>query len=184
MRVLPISVTAVAAALLLTACGGGDGDPSGSGSGSGSASGGGKSGDTAACRISDVGVEVGPVSAAPAAGDTGTVTVTLTGRGTDCTLDGFPRVTLGAGGTDAEVPADKAAQGQKLTLAKDTTASFTITYVRGGTGGASLPVDKLTVSLPGAASDAQSFPWTYGAVASGTKGVPDASVSAFQQAGD
>ncbi|GHF76294.1 DUF4232 domain-containing protein [Streptomyces griseosporeus] len=182
MRVLPISVTAVAAALLLTACGSGDGDPSGSGSASGSASGGGKNGDTAACRISDVGLEVGPVSAAPAAGDTGTVTVTLTGRGTDCTLDGFPQVTLAAAGTDAEVPADKAAQGQQLTLAKDTTASFTITYVRGGAG-ASLPVDKLTVSLPGA-SDAQSFPWTYGPVVSGSKGVPDASVSAFQQAGD
>ncbi|MFC7913640.1 DUF4232 domain-containing protein [Streptomyces sp. NPDC057386] len=180
MRVLPISVTAVAAALLLTACGSGDDGPSGSG-GSG-ADGGAKSGDVVACRIGDIGAEVGPVSEAPAAGDTGTVTVTLTGHGDECTLDGFPQVKLNAGGTDTEVPADEAAQSQKLTLAEGTEASFTVTYVRGGTG-AGLPVDKLTVSLPGSDA-ASSFPWAYGPVAAGAKGAPEATVSAFQQGGD
>ncbi|MGW4819413.1 DUF4232 domain-containing protein [Streptomyces sp. NPDC004227] len=176
---IPITVTAVAAALLLTAC-----DSGGSGSGSGSGSGDKKTGSTA-CRISEVGVQVGPANAAPAAGDTGNVPVTVTNRGARCTLEGFPGVTLSAGNVTATVPQDTSGKPQKLTLAKDDTASFTLTYVRGKeTDTKSLAVTSLKLSLPGA-SDSQDFPWSYGPV-QGRKNVgdPDASVTALQQAGD
>ncbi|MFD7875321.1 DUF4232 domain-containing protein [Streptomyces sp. NPDC059766] len=178
MRALPITVTALAAALLLTACdGGGTSDEKTAGGGAAAAGN--------ACAIGKVGLEVGPVNAAPAAGDTGNVSVTVTNTGSECTLNGFPAVALEAGSASADVPKDAAAQAQKLTLAKDATASFTLTYVRGEAGGAkSFAADSMKFSLPGA-DTTHDFDWTYGAVAlkDGTD-KPDVSVSAFQQAGD
>ncbi|MFK4145568.1 DUF4232 domain-containing protein [Streptomyces sp. NPDC004065] len=178
MRAIPITVTALAAALLLTACDSGGGSSSGPDTGS-------KNTDGTACRIGQVGLQVGPANEAPAAGDTGNVPVTLTNRGAKCTLEGFPGIVLSAGSTSATVPADKAGRPQKLTLAKDDTASFTLTYVRGEEGDAkSLRASSLKIALPGTA-DAQSFKWSYGPVR-GKQAVtdPDASVTAFQQAGD
>ncbi|MGW1216448.1 DUF4232 domain-containing protein [Streptomyces sp. NPDC002499] len=176
MRATRITVAAFAAALLLTACddGGGDG---GSDSGASKAAGGG-------CTLDSVGVQV-DASPAPAAGDSGNVTVTITNRGSRCTLDGYPGVDLTAGKTSAKVPEDKASAAEKLTLAKDATASFTITYVRGEAGGAkSLAVKTGTFTLPGADAD-HGFAWSYGEVAlKGDAGTPDASVTAFTQAGD
>lgn len=172
---IPITVTALTAALLLTAC-----DSGGSGTGSGDKNTGGT-----ACRITEVGVQVGPANAAPAAGDTGNVPVTVTNRGARCTLEGFPGATLSAGNVTATVPQDKSGKPEKLTLAKDDTASFTLTYVRGKENDAkSLAVTSLKLSLPGA-SGSQDFPWSYGPV-QGRKDVgdPDASVTALQQAGD
>ena len=173
MRAIPITVAALSAALLLTACDDNGGD-----------SGGGKSKAGDACTLDGVGVQVA-ASAAPAAGDTGNVTVTITNRGAKCTLDGFPAVRLKAGATTSTVPSDKAAKAQKLTLAKDATASFTITYVRGAAGGKkSLPVKTAKFSLPGSTAD-HSFTWSYGEVAlKGDAGEPNASVTAFAQAGD
>lgn len=187
MRAMPLTLTATAtaltAALLLTACDSGSGtgtdakntattDAKAAGTGTGTA-----------CALGNVTAQVGPVSAAPAAGDTGTVTVTLTNNGTDCTLDGFPKVTLEAAGTKAEVPADPAAQAQKMTLAKGGTTSFTITYTRAAaTGTQSLAAKTATYALP-ATDNKQSFPWSYGEVA--LKGTtPDATVSGFEQSGD
>ncbi|MEU2881076.1 DUF4232 domain-containing protein [Streptomyces sp. NPDC007070] len=180
MRAIPITVTALAAALLLTACdsGGSDGKATGADTGS-------KNTDSTACRIGEVGLQVGPANAAPAAGDTGNVPVTLTNQGAQCTLDGFPGLTLAAGSSTATVPADEAGQAQKLTLAKGDTASFTLTYVRGKAGDAkSLAATSLKIALPGA-SDAKSFAWSYGPVQGKSDAAhPDASVTAFQQAGD
>ncbi|MFF4759876.1 DUF4232 domain-containing protein [Streptomyces sp. NPDC001292] len=175
MRAIPITVTALTAALLLTAC-----DSGGSDTGSGD-----KNTDGTACRTGELGVQVGPANAAPAAGDTGNVPVTVTNRGARCTLEGFPGVTLSAGKATATVPQDKSGKPGKLTLAKDDTASFTLTYVRGKEGDAkSLAVTSLKLSLPGAA-DSQDFPWSYGPVqGKDNAGDPDASVTAFQQAGD
>ncbi|ANH92691.1 DUF4232 domain-containing protein [Streptomyces sp. NPDC057197] len=189
MRAIPLTVTAVAAALLLAACdSGGSGSDSDTGSkntdsSAGSAGSAGPAGS--ACRIGEVGLQVGPANAAPAAGDTGDVPVTLTNRGAQCTLDGFPTVTLAAGSTSATVKPDEAGQPQKLTLAKGGTASFTLTYVRGKEGdGKSLAATSLKIALPGAA-DALDSKWSYGPV-QGKKDAsePDASVTAFQQAGD
>ncbi|MGV9253009.1 DUF4232 domain-containing protein [Streptomyces sp. NPDC003697] len=174
MRAIPLTVTALAATLLLTGCG--------SDGGSDSA---GKDHDDTACRIDGVSVRVGPANAAPAAGDTGDVPVTISNRGAECTLEGFPGVTLSAGGTSVTVPSEQAGTPQRLTLAKDGTASFTLTYVRGAEGDAqSLDAAKLRLTLPGA-TDSQSFPWSFGPVR-GKKDAhdPDASVTAFQQAGD
>lgn len=177
MRARPITVAALAAAFLLTACGsGGDFGDKESGS---------KNADNSACRIGEVDVQVGPANTAPAAGDTGNVPVTLTNRGAPCTLEGFPGITLSAGSTTATVPEDRAAEPERLTLAEDGAASFTLTYVRGEEGDArSLAVTSLRLSLPGAA-DSQDFEWSYGPV-QGKKDAsdPDASVTAFQQAGD
>lgn len=178
MRAVPITVTALAAALLLTACGGGDD----SGSDTDESKGAGSTGTT--CAAGDLGQEVGPVNPAPAAGDSGNVTVTLTNKGAECTLDGFPTVDLTAGDTSATVAKDEAAEAQALTLPAQGTASFTITYVRGEEGGdKSLAVKTVKYGLPGASAD-QSFPWSYGDVALKSEKVPDATVSAFQQAGD
>ncbi len=87
MRAIPITVTALAAALLLTACdsGGGTG-----GSDTGNKNSGSKNTDSTACRIGEVGLQVGPANAAPSAGDTGNVPVTLTNKGAKCTLEASP----------------------------------------------------------------------------------------------
>ncbi|SES18981.1 Protein of unknown function [Streptomyces sp. yr375] len=185
MRAVPITVTALAATLLLTACGGGD-DSGSAGDGKSkatdSASAAGAAGS--ACAAGDLSPEVGPVDAAPAAGDTGNVTVTLLNKGAECTLNGFPTVSLQADGTSATVAKDAAAEAQPLTLPAQGTASFTITYVRGaGSGDKSLAVKTVKYGLPSASAD-ESFPWSYGDVALKSADVPDATVSAFQQAGD
>ncbi|MET7650211.1 MULTISPECIES: DUF4232 domain-containing protein [unclassified Streptomyces] len=181
MRAVPITVTALAAALLLTACGGGDDSGSDNDKSKGAAATG-TTGTT--CAASDLGQEVGPVNAAPGAGDSGNVTVTLTNKGAECTLDGFPTVELTADGGSATVAKDEAAKAQALPLPAQGTASFTITYVRGEEGGdKSLAVKTVKYGLPGASAD-QSFPWSYGDVSLKSDKVPDATVSAFQQAGD
>ncbi|MEV5430663.1 DUF4232 domain-containing protein [Streptomyces sp. NPDC052701] len=183
MRPLPTAVTAVtaalAAALLLTAC-----DNGGEGSGDGGEKRSKEKAGGSACAVDTMGMEVA-AGAAPAAGDTGNVTVTLTNRGTRCTLEGFPGVDLVAGTASATVPAEEGAQERRLTLAENATASFTITYVRGEAGGEkSLAARKAVLTLPGATAS-QSFTWSYGDVAlKGGAGEPDASVSAFQTAGD
>ncbi|MCQ9136177.1 DUF4232 domain-containing protein [Streptomyces hilarionis] len=181
MRAVPLTVTALAAALLLTACGGGDD----SGSGGDESKAGGSTGPAGgACAADGLGQQVGPVDAAPAAGDTGNVTVTLTNKGAQCTLKGFPKVVLQADGDSATVAEDGAAAAQTLTLPAQGTASFTITYVRGERGGdKSLAVKKAQYGLPDASATVD-FDWSYGDVALKSKGVPDATVSAFTQAGD
>ncbi|MFD7132131.1 DUF4232 domain-containing protein [Streptomyces sp. NPDC059894] len=176
MRAVPITVTALAAAFLLTACGGGD-DSSSGGEESKAASG-------SACAAGDLAMELGAVNAAPAAGDTGNVTVTVTNNGAECTLDGFPEVEFDADGTSTAVPRNEAAEAQQLTLPEQGTTSFTITYVRAEEGGSeSLAVTTVKYGLPGGEAD-QSFAWSYGDVALKGEDTPDASVSAFQQAGD
>ncbi|MEU1292987.1 MULTISPECIES: DUF4232 domain-containing protein [unclassified Streptomyces] len=175
MRATRLTVAALAATLLLTACGSG---------GSGGSDDDAKNEAGGACALTGVGVQV-DAGAAPKAGDTGNVTVTITNHGAECTVTGFPAVRLKASGTTADVPEDKAATAQKVTLAKDATASFTLTYVRGATGGdKSLAVRTGEFSLPGATAR-HSFPWSYGDVAlKGGASTPDASVTPFQQAGD
>jgi len=170
--VRPITVTAaVAAALVLTSCDGGGGDATDDRGGG-------------VCRIGAMDVQVA-ASPAPAAGDTGTVAVTVTNTGSACTLDGFPAVTLTADGASAKVLPDEAATAPRLTLDRDTAASFTLTYVRGEAGGAaSLAVRSAEFTLPGATA-AHRFTWSYGDVAlKGATDAPDATVSAFQRAGD
>jgi hypothetical protein len=162
-------------------------DDGGGGSGGGGSSAG-SSGSTddrggGACRIGEVEVGIEP-SPAPAAGDTGTVSVTLANPGPACALDGFPAVTLTAGGTSAEVPADEAAPAPRLTLAEGGTASFTLTYVRGTADGtAGLAVRSAEFALPGDTATHR-FPWSYGDVATTQDGTPDATVGPFLRTGD
>ncbi|GAA4797718.1 DUF4232 domain-containing protein [Streptomyces ziwulingensis] len=176
----PIALAAcVAATLLLTSCAGGDGDDDNTATGTDDGA-----TTTAACKVDEVGVDVA-ASPAPAAGDTGTVTVSLTGQGAECVLEGFPQVTLTAAGTAEELSPDEGASEQRLTLAEGTTAAFTVTYVRGEDGGdGGLAVQKARFALPGA-DTTRDVDWSYGAVAAKADGSgPDATVSAFQQAGD
>ncbi|WP_128433610.1 DUF4232 domain-containing protein [Streptomyces cyaneus] len=174
MRATSLTVAALAAALLLTGCddGGGEADSKDSTAGSSCAD--------------KVAVQFGPANAAPAAGDTGNVPVTITNRsGAECTLDGLPAVELSAGDTVTDVPTDKAAGAKKTTLVKEASTSFTLTYVRGEKGGStSLAVGKVEIHLPGS-SKPHSFKWSYGDVALKSDGqAPNASVSGFQQSGD
>ncbi|MFE3634560.1 DUF4232 domain-containing protein [Streptomyces cellostaticus] len=171
MRAIPLTVTALAAALLLTACDDGGGGENG------------KSGS--ACEIGGVSVQIGSASMAPAAGDTGEVPVSITNQSTPCTLDHFPGATLSADGGEVRLPAQEGAVARKLKLAKGDSATFTITYVRGGAGGkAGLAADSVQINLPGT-DTTRSFRWSYGPVATkGSADAPDASVSAFQQVGD
>jgi hypothetical protein len=172
------AAVALAAALLLTAC-----DDGGGGGGSGGSSGSTDDRGGGACRIGEVEVGIEP-SPAPAAGDTGTVSVTLANPGPACALDGFPAVTLTAGGTSAEVPADEAAPAPRLTLAEGGTASFTLTYVRGTADGtAGLAVRSAEFALPGDTATHR-FPWSYGDVATTQDGTPDATVGPFLRTGD
>ncbi|KJK37069.1 hypothetical protein UK15_23800 [Streptomyces variegatus] len=140
----------------------------------------------AACAIGDMGVEVGD-GAAPAAGDTGTVTVTLTNKGTQCTLKGFPAVDLLADDKTTSVSPDEGAKPQSLTLGKGGTTSFTITYVRGEADSPkSLDVHKASFTLPGDTEAAHDLTWSYGEVArrDGDGGAAQASVSGFETSGD
>ncbi|MER8221596.1 DUF4232 domain-containing protein [Streptomyces sp. NPDC094143] len=180
MRTFPLALTAaVASTLLLTACGG---DTGGSGDDDT------KNADPAngsACAPADLGVEVG-AGAAPAAGDTGTVTVTLTNKGAECTLKGFPAVDLLAESSTTDVLPEEGAQAQPLTLGKGATTSFTITYVRGEADPAkSLVVHAASFTLPGAPGDAHELKWSYGPVARPDGGgQAQATVSGFESAGD
>ncbi|MEW2285283.1 DUF4232 domain-containing protein [Streptomyces sp. NPDC047841] len=171
MRVIPLTVTALAAALLLTACNGSGGNKNG------------KSGS--ACEIGGVSLQIGAASVAPAAGDTGEIPVSITNQSTPCTLDGFPDVVLNGGGSKTRVPVLKGAKAQKLKLAKGDSASFSISYVRGAEGAKNaLAAQTVKITLPGS-DTGRTFPWKYGPVAAKTTGTgPDASVSAFQQVGD
>ncbi|WP_330459070.1 DUF4232 domain-containing protein [Streptomyces sp. NBC_00820] len=173
MRAIPLTVTVLAAALALTACD--DGGSSGSS----------KPKAGSACAIGSVSVEVGSASVAPAAGDSGEVPVSITNQSAPCTLDHFPSVTLGQEGRTAKLAVQQGAQAQKLKLAKGDSAGFTVAYVRGKDGDAkALNATSMSITLPGGGAS-QSFPWKYGPVAGkGGRSDVDASVSAFQQAGD
>ncbi|MEV8552627.1 DUF4232 domain-containing protein [Streptomyces glaucescens] len=180
MRVMPLTVTALAAVLLLSGCDGDGGDGGNGGDGSGR-----KGAAAGPCALGALGVAVGPVDAAPAAGDLGNVTVTLTNRGdTACTLQGFPDVTLAAGSTTAAVNPQEAT-ARRMSVPREGTVTFTIGYTRGAAGAErSLAVETVRFGLPGA-TQTHEFPWSYGAVALRGGGVPEASVSPFQQpAGD
>ncbi|MGW0292580.1 DUF4232 domain-containing protein [Streptomyces tuirus] len=135
-----------------------------------------------ACALGDMGVEVG-AAAAPAAGDTGTVTVTLTNKGAQCTLKGFPGVDLQAEDKTTSVSPDEGAKPQSLTLGKSGTTSFTITYVRAETGSPeSLAVRKASFTLPGDTRTPHELTWSYGAVSWADDQKP--SVSGFETSGD
>jgi hypothetical protein len=166
---VPFAVTALAASLALTACSsskGGDDDAK----------------KTPECPIA---VKVSPGNAATTAGDTGNVPVTITNNGTKkCTLEGFPGIELTDGKNSWTVADEKDSKPVKVTLQKDETATFTITYVLGKAGGSlSAPAKTMKISVPGTGYTG-SHPWSYGDVALKDADTPDASVSPVQIAGD
>jgi len=172
MRTLrvPLALTALAATLTLTACAGKSG-----GAGDGAKK-------TPECPIS---VKVGPGNAATTAGDTGNIPVTLTNNGTaKCTLEGFPGIELNDGKTTWTVADEKDTKPEKVTLQKDETATFTLTYVRGKAGGSlTAPAKTVKITVPGAGAG-RSYPWSFGDVALKDAHTADASVSPVQVAGD
>jgi hypothetical protein len=173
MRATSLTVAALAAALLLTAC-----DDGGESNG--------KDAEADSGCVGELAVEFGPANAAPAAGDTGNVPVTITNRGTaECALDGLPTLEFEAAGSTVTVATDPAVTAGKTTLVKDAATSFTLTYVRGEEGGGrSLAVKTAKVRLPGS-TETHHFKWSYGVVALKSDGkTPDASVSGFQRSGD
>ncbi|SNX62990.1 uncharacterized protein DUF4232 [Streptomyces sp. TLI_55] len=179
MRALPLAAATLAAAFLLTACSDDGGKDTGA-SASPSAKAGG------ACTIEGLGVRVGPANAAPAAGDTGNVPVTLTNKsGATCTLDSLPGVDLIVGGNSVSVAADPAVTARKTSLAKGASVVFTLTYVRGEKGSdRSLAVTSAEFNLTGSTKP-YAFKWSYGDVALKKDGqTPDATVAGFQQSGD
>ncbi|MEU6373305.1 DUF4232 domain-containing protein [Streptomyces sp. NPDC046909] len=180
MRALPLAATALVAALTLTACSDSDG---GDGGGNGDGDTGAKKAGSA-CVLDEMGVQVGPANAAPAAGDTGNVPITITNKsGAKCTLDGLPAVDLSTGPDSATVEPDEAVVKTKTTLAKGGVTSFTLTYVRAEAGDG-LAVKTARFFLPGS-TKAYDFKWSYGEVALKKDGqTPDASVSGFQQSFD
>ncbi|KUN23963.1 hypothetical protein AQJ23_20380 [Streptomyces antibioticus] len=181
MRALPLAAATLAAAFLLTACSDDDG---GKDTGASAPSASAKSGGT--CVLDEMGVQVGPANAAPAAGDTGNVPVTLTNKsGAKCTLDGLPGVDLIAGGNSVSVASDPAATARKTTLAEGASIACTLTYVRGEKGSdRSLAATSAEFNLPGS-TKTYAFKWTYGEVALKKDGeTPDATVSGFQESSE
>ncbi|GAA2272307.1 hypothetical protein GCM10010145_53280 [Streptomyces ruber] len=183
MRITPTTVTAtLVAALALTACGGGgdDGDTAPSGTAADGAT-----GAAAACRADRLTIDFGPSNAAPAAGDTGNIPVTLTNTGDTCTLQGVPATEVHSGGTSWTVGGQEGAAQPELTLDETATASFTITYVRGAAGDPERAVrpERVEFRLPG--DDAlQSHDWPDAEVALVSAEELEMTVSPFLPAGD
>ncbi|MFE7842792.1 DUF4232 domain-containing protein [Streptomyces sp. NPDC057474] len=181
--------TAIAAALLaaltLTACGGGDGGDGGGDGKTGAATA--DSGKGGACTAAQAGFEVGPSSAAPAAGDEGAVPVTVTNKGdVACTLKGLAGVDLSAGDKSwALQPQEGASQDTEVTLEGGQSMTFTISYVRGVAGDTekSAAVDELKFTLPGD-SKVNSFEWPDPEVAVKSESTLDATVGPFLPLGD
>ncbi|MEV4860860.1 DUF4232 domain-containing protein [Streptomyces ossamyceticus] len=189
MRTAPTAIAAaLLAALTLTACGGNDGGDAGDGgkTATASPSGDGK-GSGSACVAAGAAFEVGPSSAAPAAGDEGAVPVTVTNKsGAPCTLKGLAHVELLAGGKSWPLaPLEGAAGDAEMTLAEGQSVTFTIAYVRGVAGDAqkSADVEKLRFSLPGE-KKANTYDWPDAEVALRSGGTLDATVGPFTPVGD
>lgn len=186
MRIrLPAIAAALLAALTLTACSSGDGDGGGDDAKTGAATA--EAGKGAACTAAQAGFEVGPSSAAPAAGDEGAVPVTVTNKGdAACTLTGVAQVELVAGEKNWPLaPQDGTSEDTEVTLEKGQSMTFTISYVRGVAGDPEkgAEVDKLSFSLPGE-TKANRYDWPDAEVAITSGGTLDATVGPFLPAGD
>ncbi|EKX68643.1 DUF4232 domain-containing protein [Streptomyces ipomoeae] len=180
------TAAALLAALTLTACSSGSDDGDGGGNGGDTATTG-ASGSGGACTAKGLAMEVGPSSAAPAAGDEGAVPVTVTNKGdAACTLKGAPTVELSAGDKSWKLqPQEGVSQDTELKLEAAQTATFTVSYVRGVAGDTakSAAVDSLKVTLPGD-SEANGFKWPDPEVAVKSEDALDATVGPFLPAGD
>ncbi|WP_328837657.1 DUF4232 domain-containing protein [Streptomyces europaeiscabiei] len=189
MRTAPTAIAAaLLAALTLTACGGGDGSDGGDGGGDGKTGAAtADSGKGGACTAAQAGFEVGPSSAAPAAGDEGAVPVTVTNKGkAACTLTGLAGVDLFAGDKSwALKPQEGASEDTEATLEAGQSMTFTIAYVRGVAGDTekSAVVDQLKLTLPGD-SKVSSFKWPDAEVAVKSESTLEATVGPFLPAGD
>jgi Protein of unknown function (DUF4232) len=180
MRTTPVAVTAaLVAALALTACSSDSGDTGEDTSKSPA------NDKPAACKADQFTIGFGPSNAAPAAGDTGNIPVTLTNQDSTCVLQGVPATDLHAGGQSWAVSTEESAAEPKLTLAKGAAANFTITYVRGVAGDAekAAEVDQVTFTLPGDKA-VQSYKWPDAEVAVKSESELDATVSPFRPVGD
>lgn len=185
MRTVSTAIAAaLVAALTLTACGGDDGGDGGDGKSAPATADGGKGG---ACVAAKASFEVGPSSAAPAAGDEGAVPVTVTNKsGAACTMKGLAHVELVAGGKSWPLaPQEGASKDVELTVADGQSVTFTISYVRGVAGDAakSADVEKLSFSLPGE-SETKTYDWPDAEVAIQSGGTLDAAVGPFLPVGD
>ncbi|UUU31824.1 DUF4232 domain-containing protein [Streptomyces sp. CA-210063] len=186
MRTAPTAIAAaLLAALTLTACSSDDGDGGGDDGKTSAAPA--ESGKGTACTAAAAGFEVGPSSAAPAAGDEGAVPVTVTNKGgAACTLTGLAHVELVLGEKNMPIrPQDGASKDTRVTLEKGQSVTFTIAYVRGVAGDPEkgAEVDKLTFSLPGE-TKANSYDWPDAEVAFTSGGTLDATVGPFLPMGD
>lgn len=187
MRTAPTALAAVLlAALTLTACSSGDGDSGGDDSKTGAATA--ESGKgTAACTAAKASFEVGPSSAAPAAGDEGAVPVNVTNKsGAACTLKGMPDVELAVGERSWPIgPQEGAPKDAEVTVEDGQSVSFTISYVRGVADDAEkgATVDKLSFHLPGD-SKVNSYDWPDPEIAFTSGGTLDAKVGPFLPVGD
>ncbi|MFF9774929.1 DUF4232 domain-containing protein [Streptomyces sp. NPDC013978] len=189
MRTAPTAIAAaLLAALTLTACSGSDGGEGGDGGDDG------KTGAAAtesaqggACTAARVGFEVGPSSAAPAAGDEGAVPITVTNKGdAACTLKGLAGVDLLAGDKSwALQPQEGASEETEVTLQGGQSMSFSVSYVRGVDGDSekSAAVDQLKLTLPGD-SKVSSFKWPDPVVAVKSESTLEATVGPFLPVGD
>lgn len=185
MRTAPTALAAaLLAALTLTACSSDDGDGGDDDKTSAATA---ESGNGAACTAEQAGFEVGPSSAAPAAGDEGAVPVTVTNKsGAACTLKGIAGVELTAGDSSWTLqPQEGASRDTELTLEADQSMTFTISYVRGAADDAekSAAVDQLKFTLPGD-SEVNSFKWPDPEVAVKSESTLDATVGPFLSVGD
>ncbi|MEV6383725.1 DUF4232 domain-containing protein [Streptomyces sp. NPDC051773] len=189
MRTAPTAIAAaLLAALTLTACSGSDGGDGGDGGNDGKT--GAATTESArkgACTAARVGFEVGPSSAAPAAGDEGAVPVTVTNKGdAACTLKGLAGVDLVAGDKSwALQPQEGASEETEVTLQGGQSMSFSVFYVRGVAGDAekSAAVDQLKLTLPGE-SKVSSFKWPDPEVAVKSESTLEATVGPFLPVGD
>ncbi|MGW0844895.1 DUF4232 domain-containing protein [Streptomyces sp. NPDC002787] len=186
MRTAPTAIAAaLLAALTLTACSSDGGDGGGGDSTTGAATP--EAAKGAACTAAQADFEVGPSSAAPAAGDEGAVPVTVTNKsGAACTLKGNAHVELRFGEKSMPIVAQEGtSEDTEVTLGDGQSVSFTIAYVRGPAGDPEkgADVDKLSFGLPGE-TKANSYDWPDAEVAFTSGGTLDAHVGPFLPVGD
>ncbi|MFJ8312366.1 MULTISPECIES: DUF4232 domain-containing protein [unclassified Streptomyces] len=141
--------------------------PSGGGTGGGTNAG----TDTGAdhggnhCSTAQLAFGVSPSSGARSDGSQGTVTVTLTNKGTkSCAMKGYPEVDLVGGATRWPLTRGTAESPSTVTVRPGATTTFNIFYLPFTKGGGQEFQPKSIVITPPNETHSHTLPWTYSSV--------------------
>ncbi|MFI6686147.1 DUF4232 domain-containing protein [Streptomyces sp. NPDC050485] len=147
--------------------GGGSMAPSGGSTGGGTNAGTGTGADHGGnhCATSQLTFGVSPSSGAKSDGSQGTVTVTLTNKGTkSCAMKGYPGVDLVGGATRWPLTRGTAETPATVTVRPGATTTFNIFYLPFTKGSGQEFTPKSIVITPPNETHSHTLPWTYSSV--------------------